>query len=248
MPLRNRLTAPERSPEGPAAQLSLLNAFELRRNGAAITLSRPAERLLAFLALENRPVLREHAAETLWLDSTQQHAHGSLRTALWKLRQPGSELVSVVGARLRLVPSLVVDVHEGLAWARAQLTPGKAAPQPDVDGLAYCGEILPDWYDDWLVLERERFRAMRVRALEMRCRRLTEAGRHAEAAEMAMAAIRCEPLRESAHRELMSVHLAEGNLADALSCYRRFRERLDRELGLAPSRRMEALLLELRDG
>ena len=40
-------------------------------------------------------------------------------------------------------------------------------------GAAALGDLLPDWYDDWLVLERERLRELRVRALERVCERLT---------------------------------------------------------------------------
>jgi DNA-binding SARP family transcriptional activator len=47
---------------------------------------------------------------------------------------------------------------------------------------------------------------------------------------------------------VMSVHLAEGNRAAAREVYQRFRDRLQHELGLPPSARMEELLgrIELR--
>jgi DNA-binding SARP family transcriptional activator len=107
------------------------------------------------------------------------------------------------------------------------------------------GEILPDWYDDWLVIERERFRQLRVHALERLCDRLTAAGRFAEAVDAGLAAVESEPLRESAHRALIRTHLAEGNACEALRQYRAFRELLRRELGLRPSELMEALVRRL---
>ena len=56
-----------------------------------------------------------------------------------------------------------------------------------LDLAALKGEILPDWYDDWLLLERERIRQLRLHALEaIRCTRLTAAGRFGEAIEAAL--------------------------------------------------------------
>lgn len=210
--------------------------------GRELALTTPAQRLLAYLALRDRPVLRDHAAEELWLDASQEHALGSLRSALWRLRQPRCPLLNVSGCRLELAPTLVVDVHEALSWARGVLTPSRADDGCDVRGLAHLGDILPDWYDDWVTLERERFRLLRVQALEELCNRLTRSGRHLEALEAALAAVRAEPLRESAQRALMRLHLAQGNAAEAVDQYRRFSSRLDRELGLVPSDQMRRLL------
>lgn len=59
---------------------------------------------------------------------------------------------------------------------------------------------MPDWCDDWLVVERERLRELRIRALERVCEQLTAIGSFGQAIEAGMAAVRAEPLRESAHR------------------------------------------------
>lgn len=241
------VTTPEDGREAARApRLSLLEAFRLVDDGRELALTTPAQRLLAYLALRRRPVLRDHAAEELWMDSSQDHALGSLRSALWRLRQPRCELVRVSGCRLELAPRLVVDVHEAVLWARRMLAPEARQPAMDVGGLVYFGEILPDWYDDWVMVERERFRLLRVQALEELCGRLTAAGRLTEALEAALTATLAEPLRESSHRALMRVHLAQGNPAEAVDGYRRFRDRLARELGLAPSARMRELLERAR--
>jgi DNA-binding SARP family transcriptional activator len=225
-----------------SARLALLDAFRLEHEGRELVLTGPAQRLLAYLALRRRPVLRDHAAEELWLDSSQQHALGSLRSALWKLRQPTCRLVRVSGPRLEVAPELAVDVHEALAWAHWMLDAAEEKHALDPRGLAYPGDILPDWYDDWVILERERFRLLRLQALEELCDRLLVAGLLAGALEAALTAVHADPLRESAQRALIRVHLAQGNVAEALDQYRRFRTRLDRELGLMPSAHMRDLL------
>jgi DNA-binding SARP family transcriptional activator len=79
-------------------------------------------------------------------------------------------------------------------------------------------------------------------ALDALCDRLTRAGRHREALEVGHAAVGAEPLRESAHRALVRVHLAEGNAAEAIRQYRVFRQLVTEQLGITPSARMEALI------
>ena len=228
------------------AHLSLLEGFALTQDGAEVALTTPARRLLAFLALRDQPVVRDHVAETLWIDSTSDHAAGSLRSALFALRQSCAEAVGLSNGRLQVGAHLGVDVRDAVTRARRLVAPSAADDDLDMGELPFSGDILPDWYDDWVVVERERFRELRIHALEVICARLTSAGRYGEAMEAGLAAVNGEPLRESAHRAVIGVHLAEGNRAQALAEYRRFRDRLARDVGLAPSGRMSELVGELQ--
>jgi DNA-binding SARP family transcriptional activator len=74
------------------------------------------------------------------------------------------------------------------------------------------------------------------------CERLTAVGSYARAVEAGLAAVAAEPLRESAHRALVKVHLAEGNLAEAVRQFQFYRRILQEELGLSPSPQMVELL------
>ena len=223
-----------------AAELQLLNAFALTCEGEPVPLPLPAQRILAFVALLDRPVLRSAAASRLWLDCTETHALGSLRSALWRIRREGVELVDCSHHQLQLFPEVAVDVHELAEWSRRQVD----GPAEDGDDgyVRHPGELLPDWYDDWVVLERERIRELRVRALESRCDWLTGLGEYGPANEAARAAIRDDPLRESAHRCLLRIHIAEGNDAEAIRSYRLFRKLLHDGLGLEPSSRMTEMI------
>jgi Bacterial transcriptional activator domain len=133
-----------------------------------------------------------------------------------------------------------------LAWGRSVLdAPDGAGGEPagvsDL-GDAIFGDLLPDWYDDSLVVERERLRELRVRALERVCEPFTALRSFGPAIEAGLAAVHSEPLRESAHRSLIGVYLAEGNQAEALRAYRAYRDLLHYELALEPSARMEELI------
>lgn len=103
-------------------------------------------------------------------------------------------------------------------------------------------DLLPGWYDDWVLLERERVRQRLLHALEALSRQLGRAGRHAEAVESALVAVGAEPLRESAQRALIEAHLAEGNLIEAMRTYDAYRELTRRELGVDPGRELSDLI------
>lgn len=226
-------------------KLQLLGGFDLTSDGERVSLPLPAQRLLAFLALRDRPVHRSYAAEKLWLDSSEERACASLRSALWRLRQGEHELVDVSGGRLQLAPDVDVDVRLLDEWARSALEAPErvgAVPPAMVLGNAIRGELLPDWYDEWLVIERERLRELRARALERVCQQLTSEGNFTDAIQAGLAAVHAEPLRESAHRRLIAVYLAEGNNAEALRSYRLYCKLLRDQLGVAPSPHMEAMI------
>jgi SARP family transcriptional regulator, regulator of embCAB operon len=103
-------------------------------------------------------------------------------------------------------------------------------------------DLLPDWYDDWVVPEAEEWRQLRLHALEALSTRLASVGRYAHAMGAALSAVRVEPLRESATAAVISVHLAEGNEAAALREFRCYRALLQRELGEEPTTTLHALV------
>jgi DNA-binding SARP family transcriptional activator len=119
-------------------------------------------------------------------------------------------------------------------------------PGSDLDRVtpippAVQADLLPGWYDDWVLLERERLRQLRLHALEAMAERLSASGRWADAVLAALAALAADPLRESAHRAVIKVHLAEGNLAEAIRQLHRCERLMIEEVGVLPS----ALLSEL---
>lgn len=221
-------------------RLRLLNGFGLTAGAAAVVLPLSAQRVLAFLALHAGSVQRTFVAGSLWLDRPEDRAHANLRTALWRLRACGFPLVETCGLQLRLVDDVVIDVRSAEFKARAALA--ACGDAIELEAAAFTTDLLPDWYDDWLVLERERYRQVRLRTLDALCERLTAAGRFDEALEAGMSSIACEPLRESAHRAVVRLHLAEGNVGEALRQYTLCARLLRESLGIAPSASMEALV------
>ena len=59
------------------------------------------------------------------------------------------------GQRLALDSCVVVDLRESETLAQ-RILGGSADEDLDVDLVALGGDLLPGWYDDWIVFERER--------------------------------------------------------------------------------------------
>jgi len=220
-------------------RLCLLNGFELTSDAGRAELPFGAQRVVAFVALHDRPLLRGYVAGSLWLDSTDERAAANLRSALWRVHRIEPRLIDASGRTLCLRSNVMVDLRQMEAAAHA-LFRGEPAAEPDVELLA--ADLLPDWYEDWAIFERERFRQLRLRALEKLCDRLTHEGRLAEALKVGLLAVAGEPLRESAHRALMRVYLADGNPGEAIRQYRLCESLFGEQLGIRPSDKMQELL------
>ncbi len=231
----------------PIAHVSLFDGFELSIDGVGPETTvrdvpHGVQRLIAYLTLCHCRTRRAIAGQ-LWPDVPETHAHANLRSALWRAQKAVPGLLNVSAGAVALADDVRVDLQQFMSWTGAVLDPTVPVDRIVTPATALSGELLPGWYDDWVLLERERLRQLRMHVLEVLADRLVRAGRFGEAVQAAYAAVRDEPLRESAHRAVVRVHLAEGNLVEALRAYRSFRDALDRELGVRPTRQMEELML-----
>jgi len=226
--------------------LGLMRGFTLTLGEQPLGIPLSAQRVVAFVALRNRPTLRPYVAEMLWLDASQDRAMANLRSALWRLRQPGTTIVESDGEYLSLSPSVSVDVVDFVAWAHRLLAGETVVGTGRIDRAADAGDLLPDWYDDWVLIERERLRQLRLHVLERGCVELTAAGDFGRAIELGLAAIADEPLHESGHAALINAHLCEGNRAEALRQFDAYARLMREELRLEPAPHVAALIAELR--
>lgn len=226
----------------PAARLALLGGFALWLNDRHVSMSLRSQRLIAFLALHEHPIQRTYVAGILWGDYTEQRSTANLRTALARLPREACQVVQVIGHQLSLSEWVSVDIRETSELTRRIIDRDDRVLRIKGIHRRLMVDLLPDWYDEWAQAERERYRELRLHALEVLCDTLAIAGDFAAAIEAGLGAVAGEPLRESAQRALIRIYLAEGNQAAAVRQYRRFRFLLDRELGLAPSPSLTALI------
>ena len=154
------------SPMPMTIRLRLLQGFALSREGAPVDVSMSEQRVLAFLAVNQRPLLRTYVAAALWLDSSEKHALGNLRSAIWRLQKGGGELVQASRSHVGLGSEVLVDVRSVASLAGRMLGAPGQFDLNEVDETTLCGELLPGWYDEWVVVERERMRQLQLHALE----------------------------------------------------------------------------------
>jgi SARP family transcriptional regulator, regulator of embCAB operon len=225
--------------------IALLGEFGLYWGNSALRVPKASQRLLAYLALRGRMVGRAAVAGTLWPDAPESHAYSNLRAALSRLQSTARKALEISKLELGLAESVTVDIRHAQLLARRLLDPTLVPEQSDL-GMASASvlstDLLPDWYDDWVLLEAENWRQFRLHALEALASRLIAASRWGEAAYAAGSAVRAEPLRESARAALIQLHLAEGNQAEAVREFTRYRTLLHAELGLEPTPRLRHLM------
>ena len=229
----------------PGPRISLLGGFGLSDGRVDVALADGPQRLLAFLALRKRPVRRTLAAGALWPDVNDEHAASSLRSTLARLDEGARSALTVTASQLAIADRITVDLWESEALARRLAGPHESltvnrSASAQIDALS--SDILPDWYEDWVIVEAESWRLQRLHALETLADDLRGEGRFGQASAAAQAAIDADPLRESPRAALIRVHMAEGNVSDAIREFAQYRELLKRDLGLEPTPRLQALL------
>jgi DNA-binding SARP family transcriptional activator len=231
-------------------------------HGDTVPLEVDARRVVAYLAVHRRRQHHPDLAADLWPGVPESAAGHLLDEALDAVRdagligperqEPGGPAVAASpGAdagpgHLVLDPAVEVDLDEAMALVRALAdAPRRPGTLPDgvPDATALLRhDILPGWTASWLAVERERFRQIRLNALEELSAALSAAGRHAAAVELAEDAVHTAPSRESARRALIEAHLAHGEIAEAVAQYDAYQELLRSSVGASSAFGLEGLL------
>src|SRR5579859_7912671 len=229
-------------------EIRLLGQFDIRRDGQPVHLPmQAAQALLAYLLL--KPGLaqrREKLAGLLWPDVPESSARANLRHTLWRVRKAlgqcpttGRDYVSADEFTVTMDPA--VDL-----WLDARLLAEPLDKSNALEALiaavaAYRGELLPGFYDEWVLAERDVLQAAFEARAALLIDRLVEARRWADVLEYGERWIALGGAPEPAYRALMRAHGAQGNQAQVAATYHRCADALHHDLGLAPSEQTIAL-------
>jgi predicted ATPase/DNA-binding SARP family transcriptional activator len=209
--------------------------------------------LLAFLSYyRTREYTREELGEMLWPEQEEEAIRRNLRQALHSLRHvleppplPAGSILVVKQSRVSLNRSLVatdIEEFENLAaMARAAKDPAEQAALNQQAIALYRGELLPGFYEDWVLRERLKMEDLYVSCLRSLIAASKKENQYEEAILYLRRALAQEPLQEEWHTDLMEQYLRADRPASALKQYRELEGQLRDQLGCAPSARSKSL-------
>lgn len=235
--------------------LNLIGGFELLCDGEVQDLPEASKRVVAFLGLHAKPQTRLYVAGSLWPEKPETRASANLRSALWRLNEPGQpELVHSDGVMLSLRDTVELDVRwlREVGWKLLDGSAHDAAADADaVNRLLAWGvpsekdvlfdELLPGWYEDWVLLERERLAELQVHLLDLVVGALVVEQRFPQAIDMALRMVALDPYRERSQLALIRAYLAEGSRGRARRQYDTFDQLLQMSFGQACETSFNAL-------
>jgi DNA-binding SARP family transcriptional activator len=105
-------------------------------------------------------------------------------------------------------------------------------------------DLLPGWYDDWVLFEQSRLRQARLHALQIIARESLTRCDYESALEASEAALELEPLYESAVVLLIQAERRRGNTTAALSAFQKYQAKLKEDMGLVPSDAIRRLVAD----
>ncbi len=226
----------------PTIEINLIGGFSLTCNGANVSVPPAAQKLMALLALQGPQLTRARVAGVLWGERDEVQAAARLRTALWKANTDAPTIIATQ-THLRLQPHIVISHQHLLEDLRVRLDHPASFPRRVQDYVVPLRrELLADWYDEWTLIERERFRQARLHLFDELSNKLLDEERHAEAIDVALTVLDDEPFRNAPNQTLITAHLIEGNRMEALRHFQRYDELMLKEFGVNAPRNLRDMI------
>src|ERR687891_742854 len=232
-------------------EVRLLGRFDVRHDGKTITItSRPAQSLFAYLILSaGTSHRREKLAGMLWPESLEGNARDNLRHALWRVRKalpPKSKDEYLLADDLTVAFNAAAEYWLDAAELE-KLNQSASADELIAVLSEYQGELLPGFYDEWVVLEREHLSSVFEHHMALLMSLLQEEKRWLDILDWGERWIKLGQKPEPAYRALMSAHAAKGDMSKVAATYERCVKSL-REFGIEPSEQTKELYKNLKSG
>lgn len=239
-------------------RLRLLGAFGIELDGAPLLFegksqARPLELLKALVGWGGRDVRAETLIDALWPDAEGDAGQRAWDVTLHRLRR-------LLGHHDVLVLSdSKLSLHSGRVWTDVGafelfvegLAGGFEGRRQDCRELAsellrlYAGAFLAqERGQPWILQRRDRLRRDFQRSLLALGQGMQQGGLWSAAVEIYRAAIERDPLAEAFYQEAMRCLGRLGLAAEVVLTYRALRDALAQHLGVEPSERSRALLIE----
>ena len=236
-------------------EVRLLGQFRVTLDGEVVEIaSRPAQSLFAYLILhpgtEHR---REKLAGLFWPDSSESNARNNLRQALWRVRKALGDEEEVEGSFILGDSFTLAFNPQSEYWLDASILerdlPTKWSTEELIEIISlYEGELLPGFYEDWVVLAREHLQASFERKMQRLVERLVGESRWHDVLELGERWIALGQVPELAYRALMIAHGNLGDTSSVASVFLRCKDALETELGVEPSEDTKVTYERLSEG
>ena len=245
--------------------IRLFGSFQVVLDGNPVVgfESDKARALLAYLVVEaDCPQRREKLAGLLWPDRPERVARANLRRVLTNLRH-------VLRDREATPPSLCIS-HQTVQFNRASdvgvdaiafidALAAQAAPEQNISRLEeaiewYRGDLLAGFsfgdsvaFEEWLLLQRERFHRQAVDALHRLAVYHEGLGEYECALRYVRRQVELDAWQERGHRQVMRLLARCGQREAALAQYETCCRLMD-ELGVEPAEETRRLHEQIRNG
>jgi DNA-binding SARP family transcriptional activator/predicted ATPase len=235
-------------------KISLLGQFKIQAGDQTIELpSRPAQSLLAYLALNAGAAhRRENLASLLWPEASESNARGYLRQALWRIRKSLENGGLHPDDFLKINDISVTFNDQSGYWLDAVhlLDRDESRPLDELIEIArlYRGELLPGFYEEWVLLARDRLEAAFHQKMNLLLERLIQAGEWDQVLEWSEHWIQLGHSPEPAFRALILAYAGLGDQSMVSAAYQRCVQALGRELELEPSPETQRLYEQILQG
>jgi predicted ATPase/DNA-binding SARP family transcriptional activator len=252
--------------------LSLFGPLLVTLDGNAVSFPFWAKTLalLAYLAVQpDRPHRRDKLAGLLWPELPEAAARTNLRQALHQLRQALGQgnppYLLVTPQTVQFNPAADADVD--LAEFGRLITACQEHPHRRLDACRACagrleravalyrgdflaGLLLKDCveYEEWMLVQRERFSRQALSVLHTLGEYYRRRGDYGRMEQVAWQQIEIDPFREDAHRQVMQALAWSGRPNAALAHHADLCRTLVHELDVPPERQTAALYEQIRGG
>ncbi|WP_417235653.1 AfsR/SARP family transcriptional regulator [Arthrobacter sp.] len=223
----------ERRPTG-QYRLQVLGGWHLTAGGLPCPVPLRSQRLIALLAVAG-PLPRPVIGGRLWPEGTEDRALDSVRVAIHHVCRDLPGLLSRHEASVALSTEVAVDLDLARA-ALSEDTMPESRP-----GILDDPELLPGWYEEWVLAAQDRLRTQRLRSHTGRAQRLLDTGDLRGAVEWASRSLDLDPLDEWSLEVLVRAHCRLGSVGAARRAITVLRGGLQREFGQFSSPLLEQL-------
>ena len=235
------------SPVGSQAywKISLFGGIKITKDGEPI--EPPPYRtygLLAFLLLRDKlPIRRERLGSLLYEDLSDSKVRGRVTDHIWQIKKhlPGFPIISTAEN---------VNLDRKYIWVDVK------ALQEEVNSLQdplnekflelYQGELLPELYDEWVFVERERWHNHYLRMLHALINNLIAEEDFDKAILRMERLLRDEPYDEEVVRLLMQTYARIGRRGAALAAYEKFHLLSTEQIGLEPDAKTKKIYQSIK--